>query len=192
MFRILFIVLILSACSPVSLIMGAGAAVGTAATQERGVSGAASDTRIQAELSKAYLDDSFDTYRRIDMTVYGGRVMLTGFVPDAESRIAAIKKAWKIDGVVEVINELQTGGDQEMDTTAKDARITAVLRKDLTFASDIYAVNYGIDTIRGVIYLIGVAQDRAELDRVMYYAKRISGVKKVVSHVLIKGEKNVS
>jgi osmotically-inducible protein OsmY len=40
----------------------------------------------------------------------------------------------------------------------------------------------------GVVYLMGIAQDRAELDRVVDHARNIGLVTKVVSYVRIKGQ----
>jgi osmotically-inducible protein OsmY len=45
-------------------------------------------------------------------------------------------------------------------------------------------VNYNIETIDGVVHLSGLAKSKEELDRVIRHAQGISGVKRVVSHVL--------
>ncbi len=48
-------------------------------------------------------------------------------------------------------------------------------------------MNYSIETVNGVVYLIGVAQSQEELDRVINHARQISYVRRIVSHVRIKG-----
>jgi len=42
--------------------------------------------------------------------------------------------------------------------------------------------------VQGVVYLMGVAQNQAELNRVIETARTISGVKQVVSYVKLAGE----
>ena len=53
---------------------------------------------------------------------------------------------------------------------------------------EIDAINYSIETIDRVIYLLGIAQDGEELDRVIRTARDIEYVEKIVSHVLLKGD----
>jgi hypothetical protein len=48
-------------------------------------------------------------------------------------------------------------------------------------------VNYSIDTVQAVVYLMGVAQNQAELDKVMSYARTVPYVKQVVSYVKLAG-----
>src|SRR5690606_5857668 len=62
------------------------------------------------------------------------------------------------------------------------------LRTALTFDSEVQSVNYSIDTVEGIVYLLGVAQNQAELNRVTEVARTISDVKQVVSYVRILGE----
>ena len=56
----------------------------------------------------------------------------------------------------------------------------------LTFDKDVQAINYIIETENAVVYLLGAAQSRAELDRVLGHARGISRVRDVISHVRIK------
>jgi osmotically-inducible protein OsmY len=42
--------------------------------------------------------------------------------------------------------------------------------------------------VDGVVYLMGIAQDQAELDRVRDLARHTSGVKDVVSYVRLKSD----
>ena len=42
--------------------------------------------------------------------------------------------------------------------------------------------------VLGIIYIIGIAQTTAELDKVIGHARRINNVKKVVSHVMLKDD----
>jgi len=58
----------------------------------------------------------------------------------------------------------------------------------LLFDKDVKNVNYVVDVVGGVVYVLGLAQDQSEMDRVIAQAKDITGVKRVVSHVLLKSD----
>ena len=182
----LFVTLGLTACEPVSLALSAGASTGIAAHQERGIKGLARDTAIEARIFKRwiYMDKSMATHRGIE--VYEGRVLLTGIVKTEEERAVAVKLAWKANGVEDVMNEIIVGEASSFIEIAHDTAITGELKSRITFNREILAVNYAIETIRGTVYLLGIAQDQAELDRVINLAHNISYVKRVVSYVRVK------
>jgi len=71
-----------------------------------------------------------------------------------------------------------------------DTSITTKLRARLTGDSNVSGINYSIETVDGVVYLMGTARDRAELDRVLAHARDISGVRNVVSYVEVKTRTN--
>ena len=92
---------------------------------------------------------------------------------------------WKVAGVTDVLNEIQIS-DAGFLNTAKDAWITTQLTSKITLDQDILAINYSVETVNGIVYLIGIAQSQAELDRVAAYARNISYVRKIISHVRVK------
>lgn len=172
----------LSGC--VGAVIGAGATVGTAAYEERGLEGAARDLKIATSIRAAFLEKDQALPVKVSIEVYEGRVLLTG-VTSEPMRADAVRLAWSVAGVKEVFNEIQlTGGGAA--ETARDAWITTQLKTAITFDKDIMAVNYTIETDSGVIYLMGIAQSKAELDRVIAHARTIEYVKNVVSHVRVK------
>ena len=56
----------------------------------------------------------------------------------------------------------------------------------MLFDQDVRSVNYSIETVNQVIYLMGVAQDEAELQRVVDHARNVAYVRRVVSYVQMK------
>jgi len=119
--------------------------------------------------------------------VHEGRVLLTGTVSNPQVRLDAVRLAWQADGVRQMINEIQVTNEGGVADFAQDSWITGQLRAKITFDTHVLAINYSIETVNGVIYLMGIAQDPAELDRVIRYARNIKYVKNVISHVRIKG-----
>ena len=175
--------LLQAACTPAGTAVGAGATAGVAAAQERGLGGAIEDTRIRAQLNHLWLQEDEVLYRKVSLQIYGGRVLVTGIVPTEEMRRKAIKLAWQPEGVKEVINELRIGESPGAEAFARDTWISAQLKSELLFDSEISSINYSVETVDGVVFLMGAAQSQAELDRVVDHARNIAHVKKVVSYV---------
>lgn len=181
-------VLSLSACEPVTLAAGAGATLGVAAAQEGGIKGAAVDAAIRLKIADLWLKHDIDMYRRIDMTVKEGRVLITGSVPDPDMRVDAVRLAWQADGVRQVINEIKVNSSPGVTGFVKDTWITGSISSRLLLDKYVQSINYNVDTVGGTVYLMGVAQDQRELDRVIGYARNTKYVKNVVSYVRLRGE----
>ncbi|WP_245593390.1 BON domain-containing protein [Azospirillum halopraeferens] len=169
-------------CAPIA-IGGAAVGAGVAASQDRGLGGFISDAEIQAQINHLWFQHSMDLHRRLDMTVDNGRVLLLGRASDAQMRLDAVRLAWQVRGVREVINEIQIDTASGMLDSARDTWISTQLRGKLTFDGAIRSQNYSIDTVNGVVYLMGVARNQEELDRVVDHARRLPYVQRVVSHV---------
>ena len=50
------------------------------------------------------------------------------------------------------------------------------------------SINYSMDTVNQAVYLMGVAKDGSELERVIGHAKNIDYVRRVVSYVRLKDD----
>jgi osmotically-inducible protein OsmY len=179
---------VLAACDPVSLGVGAAATGGVAVAQERSVKDAVSDTGIRLSINDLWLKESLDLYSSLGLSVNEGRVLVTGQVPTPEARVTAIRLVWQVDGVREVINEVEVAESDGISGYARDAWITTQLRTRLTFDTSLRAINYSVETVGGTIYLMGVAQDQAELDRVIAHARQIPYVRQVISYVRMKDD----
>ena len=175
-----------AACTPVGIVMGAGAVAGTTAMQERGFEQAVEDKGIELSIRKRVIDADFQTFQRIGVSVVEGRVLLTGLVPKPEDRVKVIESTWKTEGVVEVINEVLVGDDVGFFDTGFDLKIEKALELALTLDNQIKAVNYIPDSVAGTLFLIGIAQSQAELDRVLAHAREVERVRRVVSYIQLK------
>jgi len=177
----------LSGC--VGTAIGVGATAGVAALDERGIEVVARDAATSAKLRAKLLDYDLETGKTlavdVEIEVHEQRVMLTGILPDEEQRAVAVRKAWEIEEVKDVLNEIEIG-DSSIKDSARDAWISTQLRSQITVDKDILAINYEIETTNAIVYLIGIAQSQAELNRVINHARNISRVRDIVSHVRIK------
>ena len=174
-----------SACA-VALV-GGGAAAGAVVAQDRGAKGVLSDTRIRTDINNRWYEESRDLYARINLQVQEGRVLLSGRVVDPQTRVDAVRLAWQVEGVKEVINEIEIDDDTTLTDRVRDTKIGIEMRNKLRFDKDVRSLNYSVEVVNQQIFLIGVAQSQAELDRVMAHAKDVQYVRRVVSYVRIKG-----
>lgn len=174
----------LSGCA--GAVVGAGATAGVSLAQERSIGDAIDDAGISTQLSASLLEDSFQLFRDVDHEVVEGRVLLTGKVEEPDSRLRAEAMAWKIAGVKEVANAIQVTSEGGFQNFARDVRISTELRGKIIGDAEINGINYSLETVNGTVYLIGIAQNEAELNRVIRHARNIEGVRKVESYVRLK------
>ena len=161
------------------------ASVGVAAMEERGLSGTVDDTVLRVRINTIFSDNDERLWRKVGLQVHNGRVLLTGALETAEMRLRAVRLVWQADGVREVINEIQITSSNGLTGFARDTLISARLKSELLFDGKVSSINYSIETVNGTVYLIGVAKDKKELERVINRARVLDYVKKVVSYVKI-------
>ena len=186
LFALLGAALALSGCA--GAVVGGVATTGVVAAQERSIGAAIDDGIIRLDLNRRLFEDSEELYVGVGLNIVEGRVLLTGIVPTVGHRVDAAKLAWLAPGVKQVLNELEVTERRDLVDFVRDKRIGGQLRFELLRDLDIVDINYAVATVNGVVYLMGIAQDQAELDRVVGHASNIGGVKRVVSHVLLKDD----
>jgi osmotically-inducible protein OsmY len=166
---------------------GAGAAGGYATlAQERSPGDQLKDTTIRSLISKSWDEYSPDMPHNLDAIVYEGRVLITGRLGNEQLRQEAVQRAWKVDGVKEVYDEIEVGPETHFMDEARDSVISTRLKNDLVWDSQVRSINYTIKTEDGVVYIIGSARTRDEMDRVTGYARNIPNVRRVVSYVRVR------
>jgi osmotically-inducible protein OsmY len=179
---------LLAGCSPLDMTVSGGATVATAASEERGLGQAVNDNGIQLGIANAMLQSEPGLVTKVDVEVHEGRVLLAGQVDKPEDRVTAVKLAWQQPNVVEVINEIKVTESESVGEYLHDVWLAQSLRNDLLIDSRVRSINYNVDCVAGTIYLMGVAQDQAELQRVIDHARDISYVRNVVSFVRLKND----
>lgn len=180
--------LILNACTPLGLATGAAAGVGTAASKEGGIGGAVTDASIKGKINELWFQYNIETFSKLSTTVNQGRVLLTGVVQNPEDRVEAVRLVWQVQGVKQVMNEIRVADSEGVPGFVRDNWITTRLRTALTFERNVQSLNYSIDTVQGVVYLMGVAMNEQELNKVLEIARTIPNVKQVVNYVKMVGE----
>lgn len=172
------------------LVIGGGAAIGTLAVREKGVTGTMSDSQISVVIKAKLYSYDPDLHARVTVNVEGGEVLLTGSVQNQEWPVEAERIAWEASGVKKVLNNIEVVDNDDIGVGiyAQDTWITTQLKSKLLFGDDIRSINYSIKTVGGVAYIMGIAQSKEELEKVLDIASKTSGVTKVVNYTRVRGE----
>lgn len=182
---LLAVVPLLQNCAP--LLIGGATATGVTVAQERSVGNAIDDTAIWAAIKNSYMQEDMKALMTgVNVKVNEGRVLLTGKVNTPETRVTAVRLAWQPEGVKEVIDEVVVTDKDSVADYAHDTWVTTQVKSKLLFNRDISSINYSVETVNGVVYLIGVARSQEELEAVTTIASTVRGVKRVISHARLK------
>jgi osmotically-inducible protein OsmY len=177
-----------SGCVP-TLIIGAGGSAAEVAAQERPAGQNVDDSTIYIKLKNLYLNEDYkDLLANVEIKVVEGRVLLTGNVDKPESQIQAVRLAWQIPGVKEVMNEVQITDKAGFWNYTRDVWISTQSRTHLLLTKGVRSINYSVITVNQTVYLMGIAQDQSELDRVTSVISTIQYVQRVVSYVRLKDD----
>jgi osmotically-inducible protein OsmY len=168
-------------------VLGAGAAAGGYAMgQERGPGGVVSDSTIKGEINTRWAHDDGAILSYVDLNVFQGRVLLTGDVPTPDLKYQAVQIARQVKGVQEVLDHIHVGQRSTLGSNSNDTWILTRLRSSLTFDGNINSLNYSLQCVDGVVYILGIARSQDELDRVVGHARNIPNVVRVVSYIRIR------
>ena len=177
----------LSGCVTAMIAGGTETAVVTA--QERSVGNAIDDAGILLSIKSLYAKQDFkDLLANVEIKSVEGRVLLTGNVDKPDTQIEAVRLAWQVGGVKEVMNEVQVNDKSGIGNYARDVWISSQIRTRLVFEKGVRSINYSIITVNQVVYLMGIAQNEDELARTTQVASTTSYVQRVVSYVRMKDD----
>ena len=124
----------------------------------------------------------------ISAKVLDGNIYLSGKVDEPEEKLKIIKMAWETKGVRSVQSNITIKGKNNFKNTAKDILITSQLRTALIFNKLTKSTNYTIDTIKGKVYIFGIAMTKNEKEKVILEAGQIHGVKEVIPSIYLVEE----
>lgn len=185
----MFLPVIISISGCVPLVLGGATETAVVVAQERSVGNAVDDAGILLQIKNLYAKQDYkDLLANVDVKVVEGRVLLAGNVDKPDSQIEAVKLAWQIAGVKEVINEVQINDKSGFWNYTKDVWISTQVRARLLLGKEIRSINYSVITVNQVVYLMGIAQNQEELNRVTNVASSTSYVQRVVSYVRFKDD----
>ena len=173
----------------IAMTVGLNGCVGvTFDPEERPLSKAVDDFNTRTELNARLLGEDPKMFANISTSVIEGRVHMSGSVPTDEQRRRATQLAWATPNVVEVVNDIEVIERTGFVDVARDRWISAQVRAGILSDNAIRDVNYTIDTQNRVVFIMGIAQSRRELDRVIAHARAVDNVDRVVNYAVLKDD----
>ena len=175
--NLLIISLLVNSCAIIST---TGSLVGSASTSTRGFSGTIEDTYLMSKIVSKITLMKLSNFSNITVSVINGKVLLAGNIENQEKRLELIKKVWWIDGVKEVLNELEIGPRTSFSEKAEDFVFEAKIEKRLLFEPGIFSNNYSVDVVNGKVYVMGISSDIEEKTKVENFLNNMNDIKKLI------------
>ena len=176
---------VLTACTPIEVITGTSATLGSLALSDAGFDISLSDTEMNIEISKRLSGKNIQNFANIDVEVHEARVMLVGNVMNEEQRLQASQIAWSVPAVQEVLNEIQVEKPLSIKQRAADSISTLKIMTAVTFNKDIHAVNYKFSVVNDHAYVMGVALSKPEEQSVINQISTTEGITGYTSEILL-------
>lgn len=124
----------------------------------------------------------------VNVEVYKGVVLLSGFVKTQAEKDAAGKVAKNTKGVVSVRNEIAVHPSTSMGTKLDDTMLVSKVKAALIDAKDVKSGQINVEARGGIVQLGGFVTGTAMRDRAIAVAKGVKGVKRVDDAMFVKPE----
>lgn len=185
---ILAIIAILTLNSCAQVIVGGASSTGLILVQERSTKQAALDILIKTQIEESMFSNNYEKlFSKVRVIVYEGKVLLVGTVESKNTKKKAEAISWEINNVKEVANYISIGKNDLVDYV-KDTRISLEFRAKLLTDQEISEVNFSSTTENRILYIVGIAQNVKEVNKIIDHASNIAGVKKIINLIIEKND----
>ncbi len=172
-------------CSPANILATGGSGALVVAEGERSLGTVIDDATIKVNIAAKFLNADNNLFININTSVLEGRVLLTGLVDNQEIRIEAVRLIWEVEGVREIINEIEIGNRSTLKDYASDLWINTQARAVAAKTVGIKSITFNFETIQGKVYVAGISSRPDLLDEMISALKNIKGVNEIVNYVMI-------
>ena len=173
-------------CSPAGVLVGGAGTGMVIAEGDRSIGTVVDDATIKINIAAKFINSTDNLFVNVNTSVLEGRVLLTGLVDSQEIRIEVIRKVWEVDGVNEVVNEIQIGDKPTLKEYGQDLWITTQVKGLAAKTIGLRSIAYNFETIQGRVYIAGITSRPDQLENLLSVIKTIKGVTEIVNYVIIK------
>jgi osmotically-inducible protein OsmY len=160
-------------------LLGVGAVAGGLSLNDRRTGGTQIEDQSIELKSGGRIRETIGDRGHINVTSYNRIALISGEVPADADKTAVEKAVAGIEGVTNVVNELEVGPNSTLGTRSSDTVITTRVKSGLVEAKDVQASAIKVVTERGNVYLMGRVTER-EAARASEIARAQPSVMKVV------------
>jgi len=173
---LLAVVPVLQGCFPV---VATGVGAGALMAVDRRTSGAyVEDEGIELKASNL-IENKFKDKVHVNVTSYNRRILLTGEAPSEAVKLEAEQVVKGVANVVGVTNEIAIGDLTSFSSRSNDTYITSKVKARMLDARKFSANNVKVVTENGVVFLLGLVNNK-EAEDAVEITRTTSDVKKVV------------
>lgn len=125
------------------------------------------------------VSERFGDRVHVNITSFNRSVLITGEVPNANTRSEIEKIVQGVPSVRSITNELQVIGGTSLSSRATDSTITGKVKARFVDSGKFSALHVKVVTEAAVVYLLGIVTE-GEANEAVEIARTTGGVKKVV------------
>ena len=173
-------------CSPANILAGGAGTGMVVAEGDRSIGAVVDDATIKINIAAKFINSNDNLFVDVSSTVLDGRVLLTGLVDNQEIRIDAVRRVWEVDGVNEVVNEIQIGNRASLKEYAQDVWITTQIKGLAAKTLGLRSIGYNFETIQGKVYIAGITKKPSQLEELIEATKTVKGVTEIINYVIVK------
>jgi osmotically-inducible protein OsmY len=146
------------------------------------------DSAIASSVKASLLTEKGVPSSDVNVEVYKGVVLLSGFVKTQAEKDAAGKVAKNVKDVASVRNQLVVHPSTSMGTKLDDTVLVSKVKAALVDASDVKSGQINVEARGGIVQLGGFVTGEKMKARAIAVAKGVSGVKQVDDALFVKPE----
>jgi hyperosmotically inducible periplasmic protein len=144
------------------------------------------DSTITADVKARLVDAKGVPSGDVNVEVYKGIVLLSGFVTDAPAKAGAETAAKGAKGVAKVHNAITVHPKTSMGSKLDDTVLVGKVKAALVDEKHVDAGSINVESRDSIVQLGGFVSGKAEKDKALATAKGVKGVKSVVDALYVK------
>ncbi len=177
---VLMCVLFLGGCRVWTGLINLGHSVGVIVADDQPLSQDMKDIEIYTSVRQKLAAKNINTLLDVQITVFGGRVLLTGALPSADLMALCVETAWQVPDVQYVYNYIRLGETTGFMEAGQESYSASSIKTQLTLTEGIKSSNYKIVLENGTVYVMGLKKDQAEWEKAQNVMKQTYGVDKII------------
>ena len=129
------------------------------------------------------IDNDSKEYLNINILVFKDRILLTGYVNNAKYKKIALNRISAIDKDHEILDEIVVLNSDKKISGFNDYMILKRVNIRLKKIENFNPNNFRYDVVNSVVFIMGDADNKAQMDKITDTISRTLGVKKVINYI---------
>ena len=129
------------------------------------------------------IDNDSKEYLNINILVFKDRILLTGYVNNAKYKKIALNRISAIDKDHEILDEIVVLNSDKKISGFNDYMILKRVNIRLKKIENFNPNNFRYDVVNSVVFIMGDADNKAQMDKITDTISRTLGVKKVLNYI---------